>query len=79
MIEIKYLKNISVGTWIRNSIYYSSGASIVWTSFLKVNHLLNKGICWNIGNGKSVITGIDPFVGDKDCPYFPEEITEHLS
>ena len=22
-----------------------------------------------IGNGKSVITGVDPFVGDKDCSY----------
>ena len=59
--------------------YYSSGALVVWTSFLKVNHWLKKHICWNIGNGKSVFVGIDPFVGDKDCPYLLEEITEHLS
>ena len=40
---------------------------------------MKKGICWNIGNGKSVFIGIDSFVGDNDGPFFPQEMTKHLS
>ena len=74
-MKTKYLKNISVGTWIRNTVYDSNDASMVQNSLLTVIHWMKKGICWNIGNGKSVFTSIDPFVGDNDCPFFPEEIT----
>ena len=52
---------------------------MVWNNFLKVIHWLKKGICWNIGNGKYVLTGIDPFISDNGCPYLPSKITEHLA
>ena len=70
-MKTKYLENISVGTWIRNSVFDTTCVSVGLNSFLKVIHWLKKRICWNIGNGKSVFTRIDPFVGDNDCPFLP--------
>ena len=50
----------------------------MWINFLKAIHSLKKGICWEIGNGKSVITGVDPFIEDKDNSCLSLGIIEHL-
>ena len=63
-MKSKYLKNISVNTWIRKSKLYCANASIVWSSIMKVIHWLKKGIRWNIEIGKNILIAIDPFIGD---------------
>ena len=45
---------------------------------MKVIHWLKKGISWNIGNGKYILIGIDPFIGDGGQTYLPTEIIENL-
>ena len=75
VMKTKYLKNTPVSIWIRNSEFEYTSVSVVWSSFLKVIHWLKKGICWNIGNGKNILIGIDPFIRDNDCPYLPTKIT----
>ena len=69
-MKTKYLKNSSVSNWLRLTKFDVNGVSIVWNSFLKVLHWLKKGISWYISNGKSVITRIDPFVGDKEIFFY---------
>ena len=39
---------------------------------------MKRWISWDIGNGKNVYIGIDPFVGDKGNFELPLEILEHL-
>ena len=39
---------------------------------------MKKGIIWDISNGKHVIIGMDPFVGDKEILYMPKEIVDNI-
>ena len=55
-----------------------NGTSIIWNSLIKVIHWVKRWISWEIGNGKNVYIGIDPFVGDKGNFDIPQEILEHL-
>ena len=63
-MKSKYLKNTYVITWVRKSNFYYANASMIWSSMMKVIHWLKKGISWNIGNGKNILIGIDPSIGD---------------
>ena len=66
-MKAKYLKNSPVSNWIRITKFDVNGVSMLRNTFLKVLHRLKKGIYWDIGKGKSVITRVDPFARDKEC------------
>ena len=78
-MKTKYLKNTLGNTWIRKSQFYYANTPVIWSSMMKVIHQLKKGISWNIGNGKNILIGIDPFIGDNGCPYLPTDFIEHLA
>ena len=63
-MKSKYLKNISVNTWIRKSEFYCANALVIWSSMMKLIDWMKKGRRWNIRNEKNILIGIDPFIGD---------------
>ena len=63
VMKTKYLRRIFVNSWFILSEIDQKFVSIIWNNFLKVFHRLKMGIHWDIGDGKNVYIGVDPFIG----------------
>ena len=65
--------------WLKSQETDNSDSSIISRSFIKTFHWIIKWAPWDIGNGKSMRIGVDPYVGDKGNFIFPMEIIEYLN
>lgn len=60
ILRDKYLNNHSISSWPRNR-----PASYIWRSIVDTKWVLEKGVKWIIGDGKSVSIWHDWWCGDK--------------
>lgn len=62
VLRSKYIKQ-EISLWIRNPKKKIENASPIWKGFIKIYQWLGSKLAWNVGNGKSVIVGVDPIPG----------------
>ena len=63
VLSTKYMKNLSVVSWIRNKKFSVNGVSVIWRGFISTLSWLGRGLSWHVGNGVSIRVGLDPIVG----------------
>ena len=59
----KYLAPKMVEEWIRNPKKTHAGGSVIWKAVVKSFNLIGPNLAWNVGNGRCVWIGVDPWVG----------------
>ena len=75
IIREKYMKGLSTEIWIIYRLFHHRGGSLFWRSVCKNFHRIHNGLTWQIGNGKLVRIGLDPFTGITDNSYM---LPEHM-
>ena len=78
VIANKYLKKLSVETWLRGKHFNFRGASVFWKGFLLTLPWLGKSLSRQVGCGNNVFIGIDPIIGVQDFITFPASFKEFL-
>ena len=63
LISVKYMKKLSVATWLRNKSFSVRGVSVIWKGVLHTLSWLGSGLIWMVGNGSDIRAGIDPIIG----------------
>ena len=63
VIKQKYLHGVTLAEWIRVPRKLHIGGSVIWKAIVKSFHLIENNLAWDIGNGKNVLIGRDPWVG----------------
>ena len=63
LMSVKYLKNISVVSWIRRKAFVAKSVSVIWKGFLHTLSWVGCGLTWKVGNGEDIFVGIDPIMG----------------
>ena len=70
----KYMKNLSVVTWLRDKRFCPRGASIIWRGFLQTLPWLDRHLAWQVGNGKDIMIGVDPVINVPSSHNLLEEL-----
>lgn len=60
LIKAKYLKNINVLDYLKKGI-----CSRQWSHIMELREIFKKGICWQVGNGKSINFWLDNWIYHK--------------
>ena len=68
----------SVESWLRGKKFLSRGVSAIWKGFLLTLPWLGRHLSWQVGNGKSVLLGIDLIVGISNSLMIPQGLHEYL-
>ena len=63
VLSVKYLKNLSVVSWIRSKAFSVRGVSVIWKGFIHSLSWLGGGLTWHVGNGETIRVGLDLIVG----------------
>ena len=74
----KYLKKLSVVSWLRGKHFGNRGVSVFWRGFLQTLPWLGRCLAWKVGNGEQVQIGIDPIIGIPDTFSWPDGFLEFL-
>lgn len=78
VLSVKYLKKLSVVSWIRNKAFSVRGVSVIWKGFIHTLSWLGRGLTWHVGNGETIRVGLDPIVG-MGSPYsLRNDLREYL-
>ena len=72
------MKGLPVVEWLRSKLFSSRNASLIWRGFLQVIPWLGMHLAWQVGNGESILLGIDPIVGSHTPYTLPEELRTYL-
>ena len=57
----------------------SKNTSPIWKGFLKIYHRIGMNLHCKVGNGRSVMVGIDPIIGPGEDLKFSTHITNYLA
>ena len=60
MIE-KYIAPDSVEEWIKKNNKCHRGGSVIWKAVVKTFDVIEDSLAWNIGNGRRMRVGVDPW------------------
>lgn len=71
VIISKYLKKLSVVTWLRGKNFCFRGVSVIWKGFLLTLLWLGRSLAWQVGNDNNVLLGLDPIIGIPDSLTLP--------
>ena len=69
ILFVKYMKGIPLDLWIRFEYFKFQGGSIFWRSLCRHFHWIRGGLCWLVGDGKLMHTGLDQYVGVQEGSY----------
>ena len=75
---MKYLKNLSVVSWIRRKAFSTNCVSVIWKGFLQTLSWVGCGLSWKVGNGEDIRVGIDPIMGTEELVVLPQELRDYL-
>lgn len=78
VLASKYFPGKNVLDWIKSSRKSSQNGLICWKSLVEAFPLIGKHLAWNIGNGKQVRLGEDPWVGSGQGHSLPEYLINNL-
>ena len=78
VLQAKYLKGLTVIEWLRFKSFSTRNVSLFWRGFLQVIPWMGKHLAWQVGNGESIILGIDPIVGSAAPFTLPEDLRSYL-
>ena len=74
----KYISPFSLIDWIRQPQNTYKGGSIFWKAIIKLFHLIEDHLAWNVGDGTSVRIGLDPWLESGIQYILAPNIIEHL-
>ena len=63
MISQKYIAPLSILDWIRNPRKSYAGGPVIWKALVKSFHILESNLVWNVGSGRKLCVGEDPWMG----------------
>ena len=65
-IKLKYIGTFICRRLDEREIFNKpiANASIMWTALVLAFHLVVNWLAWKIGNGRSVVVGANPWIGD---------------
>ena len=64
--------------WLRSKSFGTRNASLFWRGFLEVLPWMGKYLSWQVGNGESILLGIDP-IAELSAPFtLPEDLRLYL-
>ena len=72
------MKCFLVADWLRKKSFSSRNVSLIWRGFLQVLPWMGMHLAWQVGNGDSILLGIDPIVGSHSTFSLPEELRLYL-
>ena len=64
--------------WLRDKSFSTRNVSLFWRGFLQVLPWMGMYLLWQVGNGESIILGVDSIVGSVAPLSFPEELRTYL-
>ena len=74
----KYLKNISIVSWLRKKNFSNRHVSVFWKGFIHTLPWIGKFLAWHVGNGMDIQLGIDPIIGTQSCPELRSDFRDYL-
>ena len=66
VVKRKYIKNVFIHQWLRDSPSVPATVSIIWKGIFKRLQTIRSMLGWIIGRGVHMYNGIDSIVGLKD-------------
>ena len=78
VIISKYLKKLSIVTWLSDKNFCFRGVSVIWKGFLLTLPWLGRSLAWQVGNENNVLLGIDPIISIPDSLTLPAGFREYL-
>ena len=64
--------------WIRRTIKSHIDGSVIWKAVVKSFDVIEDSLAWNIGNGRKMRVGEDPWVGCNQHHRLTENLVESL-
>ena len=63
LLSVKYLKGLSVASWLRSNIFKATNASMIWKGFIHTISWIGCGLARKVGNSEDIRVGIDLIMG----------------
>ena len=77
MVE-KYIAPDLVEDWIRKNNKSHQGGLVIWKEVVKAFDVIEDSLAWNLGNGRKLKVGEDPWVGCNQQHRLSENLVEPL-
>ena len=78
IIKFKYLKGMTVDTWLHVKYFRVLGTSYIWNGFVKAMSLITCHLGWKVGNGCSIRVGVDSIASLNSDFVLPEDLKCYL-
>ena len=74
----KYLKNISIVSWLRKKNFSIRHVSVFWKGFIHTLPWIGKFLAWHVGNGMDIQLCIEPIIGVQCYTEIPSDFRDYL-
>ena len=78
VITQKYIAPFSIVDWIRNPRKSFAGGPVIWKALVKSFHILETSLAWDVGSGRKLRVGEDPWMGSVLQHLLPRRTVEAL-